>query len=430
MNTSAKIKPKDRDTILQALASGVVPSVGLQHIQVGRAAEIAAIVRDLDRIGDGGSAFRFIIGEYGSGKTFFLNLVHLIALEKKTVTVQADLSPNRRLYGSDGQARHLYSDAVANLATRSKPQGQALPNIVERFVSDCVREAEAGKLPVEHLIDEKLARFSDFVGGYDYATVLKAYWRGHEEGDERLKSDALRWLRGEFSTKTEARQALGVRTIIDDGVFYDALKLLAEFVKLAGYSGLVVILDEMVNLYKLQNAQARKQNYEQLLLMINESHKGHLSGLGFLMGGTPEFLMDTRRGLYSYEALQSRLAENAFAQPGVVDPYSPVIRLQNLTPEELYVLLGRIRNVFSAGKSSAHLIDDKGLETFMQHCSTHVGEAYFRTPRNSIKAFVQLLAALEQQPGAKWQDMLSSAEVEQEPATAEDNDDDLASVRL
>ncbi len=430
MSKSPRIKAKDRDTILQALAAGVVPRVGIQHIQVGRAAEIAALVRDIERLVDGGTAFRFVIGEYGSGKTFFLNLVRLIALEKKCVTVHADLSPNRRLHAREGQARHLYAEAVANLSTRTKPEGGALPSIVERFVSDCIHQAKDRGISVEKVIDEALAGFSDYVGGYDYATVIKAYWRGDEEGNERLKSDALRWLRAEYSTKTEARQAVGVRNIIDDDHFYDALKLLAKFVVLGGYSGLLIVLDEMVNLYKLQNARSRNQNYEQLLRMYNDSLHGGSSRVGFVMGGTPEFLMDTRRGLYSYEALQSRLAENTFAQSGEIDPYSPVIRLQNLTPEELYVLLGKVRHIFLAGSGGKKLLPDEGLHAFMEHCSNHVGEAYFRTPRNTIRTFVQLLAVLEQRPGADWRQLLSSARIEQDDVQAPDSEDDLASLRL
>lgn len=245
MTSRATIRARERDTILQALAAGVVPRTGLRHVQVGRAAEIGALVRDIDRLSDGGAAIRFVIGEHGAGKTFFLNLVRLIALERRCVTIHADLAPDRRIHASAGQARGLYAEAVRNMATRTKPEGRALSSIVERFVTDCLNEAGQRAKPVETVIDERLVHLHEHIGGYDYATVLKAYWRGSEESDEVLKSSALRWLRGEYSTKTEARQALGVRNIIDDGDVYDALKLLAAFVKLAGYSGLLVVFDEM-----------------------------------------------------------------------------------------------------------------------------------------------------------------------------------------
>src|SRR6202166_1700556 len=308
MSKAAKaIKPKERDTIIQALSAGVVPRVGLPHIQVGRAAEIGALLRDVDRIADGGAAVRFVIGEYGAGKTFFANLVRLIALERKCVTVHADLAPDRRIHASGGQARALYSEAIRNLSTRNKPEGNALASVVERLATDAVKDAAERKVAVETVIGEKLAPIQDFVGGYDFATVLKAYWRGSENSDEGLKVSALRWLRGEFSTKTEARQALGVRTIIDDDSVYDSLKSLACLTKVAGYAGLLVMFDEMVNIYKLQSSQARKQNYEQLLDIVNDSLQGTTSGIGFIMCGTPEFLLDTRRGVFSYEALQSPL---------------------------------------------------------------------------------------------------------------------------
>jgi hypothetical protein len=423
------IRPKDRDLIIQALNAGVVPRVGLRHIQVGRAREVEALVRDIGRVADCGSAVRFVIGEYGAGKTFFLNLVRLIALERKCVTIHADLAPDRRLHATGGQARGLYAEAVRNMATRTRPEGGALPSIVERFVTDCIREAEDAGSPVERAIDRRLAPLLDMLGGHDFATVLKTYWRAHEDGDDGLKANALRWLRAEFPTRTEARQHLPVRSIIDDQDVYDTLKLLSGFVRIVGYAGLLVVFDEMVNLYKLQSAQARNQNYEQILRMLNDVLQGNVEGLGFLFGGTPEFLLDSRRGLYSYQALQSRLAENSFAVDGLVDTTGPVLRLQSLTPEDLFVLLANLRSVFALGEPSRHLVPDEALEAFMRHCNGRIGEAYFRTPRNTIKAFVQFLSVLEQNPSASWQDLLGGIAPDLEEAEVE-ADDELVDLRI
>src|SRR4051812_41254345 len=318
-SVSTMIRPRERDAILQALRAGVVPRVGQQHVQVGRAEEVKALLSDVDRIADGGSAFRLAIGEYGSGKTFFLNLIRTVALERKLVTVHADLSPDRRLHATGGQARSLYAELMRNLATRARPDGAAMPSVVDRFVTDSLNTARERDTAPEVVIRERLAALQELTGGYDFAEVVAAYWRGHDTGNEQLKSDAVRWLRGEFSTKTDARLALGVRTIIDDDGFYDQLKLMARFVRLAGYGGLLVCLDELVNLYKLANTKARNSNYERILGILNDSLQGTAVGLAFLLGGTPDSLLDTRRGMYSYDALQSRLAENTFAAKGLVD---------------------------------------------------------------------------------------------------------------
>lgn len=434
MTTTNPIKPRERDTVIQALAAGVVPRVGLHHIQVGRAAEVGALVKDIDRIGAGGSSCRFVIGEYGAGKTFFLSLMRLIALERRCVTIHADLAPDRRIHATGGQARGLYAEAVRNMATRTKQEGGALPSVVERFVTECVKEASEQGLGVEAVIDKRLSALQELVGGHDFATVLKAYWQASEDGNEAVKASALRWLRAEFSTKTEARQALGVRNIIDDGDVYDSLKLLAQFVRLAGYSGLVVVFDEMVNLYKLQSAQARNQNYEQILRVVNDMLQGNSEGVGFIFGGTPEFLMDSRRGLFSYEALQSRLAENQFAAQGLIDMSGPVIRLQSLSPEELLILLANIRSVFALGDTARHLVPDEALAAFMAHCNQRIGEAYFRTPRNTIKAFVQLLSILEQNPSAQWSEIIGSVSVDDDEPEIEQggdaDDNELASLTL
>lgn len=400
------IRPKDRDAVIQSLRAGVVPRTGQHLIQVGRTREIETLVSDIDRIADGGSAFRVVIGEYGAGKTFFLNLVRAVAMEKKLVVASADLNPDRRLHASGGQARSLYAELMRNFSTRTKPDGGALNGIVEKFIAIAKTEAKAAGTSTEAIIRQKLDHVTELVNGYDFADVIAAYWRGFEEGNEQVKSDAIRWLRGEFSTKTDARQALGVRTIVDDAAVYDQLKLLARFVRLAGFSGLLVNLDELVNLYKLANTQARNANYEQILRILNDSLQGTAVGLGFVLGGTPEFLLDTRRGLYSYPALQSRLAQNTFAAGGLVDFSGPVVRLSSLTPEDFYVLLQKIRHVYASGDISRHLLPDQGIFSFMEHCSNRIGDTYFRTPRTTITSFINLLAVLEENAGTSWQDLL------------------------
>jgi hypothetical protein len=451
LTTATPIRPRERDALLQSLRAGVVPRVGQRHVQVGRAAEVQALVGDIDRIADGGSALRFVIGDFGAGKTFFLHLVESIAREKRLVTVHADLNPDRRLHSTGGQARSLYAELMRNMATRAKPDGGALTSVVERFVSTALTEAQQTGTDPGQVIRMRLAHLSELTGGYDFAEVVGAYWRGHDSGDEQLKSAAVRWLRAEYATRTDARSALGVRTIIDDPTFHDHLKLMSRFVRLAGYDGLLVCLDEMVNLYKLASTQARNSNYEQILRILNDTLQGTAAYLGFVFGGTPEFLMDTRRGLYSYTALQTRLAENSFIRDGLVDYSGPVLRLGSLTQEDLYVLLTKLRHVHASGDPAAYLLPDDALVAFMHHCAGRIGEAYFRTPRMTIKAFCDLLAVIEQNPGLDWRQLLPSVQLtpesnpdlapleeEQEttaaawaPApTAGSGDDDLTSFRL
>lgn len=431
---SSPIRSKDRDAVVQSLRAGVVPRAGQHLIQVGRAREVETLVSDIDRLADGGSSFRLVIGEYGAGKTFFLNLVRAIAMERKLVVASADLNPDRRLHASGGQARSLYAELMRNLATRTKPEGGALAGVVEKFISTAKADAKAQGVPTEQVLRAKLEQLTELVNGYDFADVIAAYCRGFDEGNEQLKSDAIRWLRGEFATRTDARAALGVRTIVDDASVYDQLRLMGRFVRLAGFSGLLVCLDELVNLYKLANAQARNSNYEQLLRMLNDSLQGTAVGLGFVLGGTPEFLMDTRRGVYSYQALQSRLAQNTFAGNGLVDFSGPVVRLSSLTAEDFYVLLTKIRHVYASGDEAKYLLPDEAIEQFMAHCSKRLGESFFRTPRTTITAFINLLAVLEQNPGVTWQSLIGSVEVAEDHGGDTDldvqTDDELSSFKL
>ncbi len=428
------IRARDRDAVIQSLRAGVVPRAGQHLIQVGRGREVETLVGDIDRIADGGSTFRFVIGEYGAGKTFFLNLIRAVAMERKLVVASADLNPDRRLHASGGQARSLYAELMRNLATRTKPEGGALAGVVEKFIATAKTEAKATGQATEAIIRARLEQLTELVNGYDFADVIAAYCRGAEEGQEQLKSDAIRWLRGEFSTRTDARTALGVRSIVDDASVYDQLKLMARFVRLAGFGGLLVSLDELVNLYKLANTQARNANYEQLLRMLNDSLQGTAVGLGFVLGGTPEFLMDTRRGVYSYSALQSRLAQNTFAVDGLVDFSGPVVRLSALTAEDFYLLLGKIRHVHASGDPGRYLLPDPAIASFMEHCAGRIGDSFFRTPRTTITAFINLLAVLEQNPGADWKQLLGQVDIAPDTGGSGDltvdPDDELASFTL
>ncbi|MFA5625808.1 MAG: ATP-binding protein [Bradymonadales bacterium] len=435
-NNNQRLRPRERDAIIQSLRAGVTPRTGLQHIQVGRFRELEALLKDIERISKGASSIRFIIGAFGSGKSFFMHLIRTIALEKGLVTIHADLSPERRLFATDGRARNLYVELMRNLSTRTKPDGNALTSVVERFITEARKESNATGKSVTELIEERLSHLTELVGGYDFAKVIGAYWEGFEQDNAQLKADAVRWLRGEFTTKTEARKSLGVRTIIDDDKIYDHFKLLSLFVRQAGYKGLLVNLDEMVNLYKLSSQKARVMNYEQILRILNDCLQGSAEHLGFLFGGTPEFLQDSRKGLYSYEALHSRLAENTFARnAGLIDYSSPTLHLANLTPEELLVLLRNIRHVYAHGDENNYILPDEALMSFLAHCSNRIGDAYFRTPRNTIKAFVDLLAILEQNADLHWNQLIENVQLEEERNTdllgiALDSDDELATFKL
>ena len=419
---SRPIKAKERETIIQSLKSGVVPRAGLQHIQVGRSEELKSFIKDVDTIADGGTSFRFVIGEYGSGKTFFLSLVRSIALEKGLVTMHADLSPTKRLHGSDGQPRMLLAEMINNLSTRTKPDGNALQNILERFISTAKEEANATGKNAYDIIAEKLSELSDYTGGYSFITVIKKYLEGYESGNQDLMNNSLKWLKAGYTTKTDTLKELGLREFISDASFYNTLKLYSVLVRKAGYKGLLLCLDEMVNLYKIPNSVSRKANYEEILSMLNNTIQGTFSNIGFIMGGTPEFLTDNIRGLYSYEALRSRLSENSFSkQLGVTDYNSVVLRLASLTKEELYLLLVNLRHVFANGKEENYLIPDEALLAFLHHCANKIGESYFRTPRTTIKSFLDLLSVLEQYPTYKWSDIIASVEIQQdiEPSQVE-----------
>ena len=442
-----KIKRRERDSILQSLQAGLVPRQGLHLIQVGRKQETEALLNDLARIRDGGSSFRLVVGRFGSGKSFFLNLIRHVALQQNLVVVQADFTMERRLHASGGEARALYSELIRNMATRAKPEGGALASVCTKWISGLQQEiigAGGDSSDVESRIMTDLRDLQDFVGGFEFAEVLRAYYRGTVNGNEKEKASALRWLRGEYSTKTEARQDLGVRRIIDDESFYDSLKLMAGFCRKAGFDGMLVLFDELVVLsHRLPSSRARVANFEAILTILNDSVQGHAEGIGFLFAGTDDSLEDKRRGLFSYEALRSRLAENQLATGGLIDLSGPVIRLQALSPEDLFVLLRNISFVHADGEEESRLVPDDGIAALLHKANDTLGADFFQTPRDIIRSFVGLLNLIDQNPSKTWQDILGMdgilkkpdgpASIEEEISLNPDespDDDELANFKL
>lgn len=437
-----RILERERAAILNSLGTGLVPRIGIHHVQVGRKAEVAALLDDLKRVEGGSAAVRFVVGRYGAGKSFFLHLIQTVALERKFVIARADITTDCRLHATGGQAQRLYSELMKNLSTRSKPDGGALASLVERWVSDVAHEVKGingTDQDVENALAARCKPLQDLVGGYDFVSVLTSYYRGHLTGNDQLQTNAVRWLRAEYATKTEARQDLGVRSIIDDDSIYDFLKLFGRFAKIAGYAGLLICLDELVVLsHRLNNRVARNNNYEAVLKIVNDCVHGGAENIGFIFAATDEAMFDKRRGLFSYEALASRLATNRFAQGELVDLSGPVLTLPNLTPEDCYVLLHNVRRVH-AGDGKPPVLPDEGIEAYLTSCQQRMGAAYYQTPREIVKDFVGLLNVLAQNPTADWKSLIGNIKTadvslkdpsvvaaEQEPRA--DGDDDAPVV--
>ena len=412
-----KVPKRIAATLLNSLKGGVVPRIGLPYITVGRKDEIAALLRDLELVSDGGASFRFIVGAYGSGKSFLLQTIRNHAMGNGFVVADADLSPERRLQGTRGQGLATYRELIRNLATKTKPEGGALTLILDRWVSGVrAQVVEDGVFPdapdfseqVERRIYAQVQALEEMVHGFDFARLLALYYRAHAQGDEELKSCVVKWFRGEYRTKTEARGELGVNICITDDDWYEYLKLFAAFLQGAGYAGLIVCIDELVNLCKIPNAVTRQYNYEKILAMYNDAMQGKARHLGIIMGGTPQSIEDRRRGVYSYEALRSRLSEGRFAREGLRDMMAPVIRLEPLTAEELFVLVEKLAAIHAGYFGYDQRLTGDDLAEFLRIELGRVGASTLITPREIIRDFIELLDILYQNPSVGVSELLKS----------------------
>ncbi len=380
--------------IINSLKGGVVPRIGLPYITVGREREIQALLHDLDLVADGGASFRFLVGRYGAGKSFLLQTIRTHAMGNDFVVADADLSPERRLQGGQGQGLATYRELIRNLSTKTRPEGGALQLVLDRWVATLRAEADP-----EAALAAQLAPIQELVCGFDFTAVLRLYYRASLESNDELRAGVVKWLRGEFRTKTEARGELGVNACITDDTWYEYLKLFAQFLVGAGYKGLVVLIDELVNLYKIPNATSRQYNYEKILTMYNDTLQGKARHLGIIMGGTPQSIEDRRRGVFSYEALRSRLTQGRFASAGLADMLAPVIHLEPLTYEELLVLIEKLAQIHAGYFGYERTLTEAQLVRFLKVEFGRVGADTHLTPREVIRDFIELLDIAYQNPG-------------------------------
>lgn len=419
MNSAGKVPRRILGTLLSSLSGGVVPRIGAPYIAIGRNDEIEALTTTLDRVSDGEGATKFIIGRYGSGKSFLIQLMRGYALDRGFITADCDLSPERKLSGSSGSGLATYRELMKNLACKSSPDGGALPLILGKWFAHIGEEVERDGHARESAeydahIDERVMRslrsLESDVGGFDFSAVLREYYRAWRIGDDERQSACLKWLRGEFNTRSEARRDVGIRSlsVIGDENWYDYLKLFTAFSRIAGYSGMCMFIDECVNLYKIPNRISRENNYEKILSMFNDTMQGRSPGMMIVFGGTPQFLEDSRRGLYSYEALRSRLADNRFGAE-LRSLMQPVLRLKRLSDSEIYALVIRLTALHGEYHKWEPRVTEDDMRDFLVGSLSREGADTMMTPREIIRDYVTLLDLLYTNGDKTYADIAGTA---------------------
>ena len=422
---TATVPKRTLTTLMNALSSGVVPRRGLEYIAVGRKKETETFVNDLEDTAAGGGAFRFISGRFGNGKSFMTQMVRNYAMDRGFMVMDADLAINRRLTGTKKEGLNTYRELVKNTAIRTRPEGGAMEPMLQAWIQDMADAISEEKgISSDDVTDDDMAKrirsatasMNCMQGYQDFIKVVIRYCKDYRAGSDDIF--ALTWLKGECELKTEVRKNLGINTLVDDSSWYDFVKLWAELSTKLGYKGLVVFLDEAVVLYKLQNKISRSNNYERLLTMFNDIMQGKSSHLSMYVCGTPEFIEDPNRGLYSYEALRSRLVSGRF-ENGYDNYLGPVINLRPLTNEEIYVLLKTIRDLHEQRYAYDSGITDDMLEDYLKAVLGSVISTTMVTPREITRDLISLLDTMHQNPDTKFSDMISGRKV-----TADRNPDD------
>lgn len=412
------ISPREAASIIDALTAGVVPNSGIRSIVVGRDKEVSAIVESLKNVADGQNVMKFWIGEFGSGKSFMFHLMKAIALKMKFVVASADFNPDIRVYSNDGKSVALYRQLMNNLSIQTKPDGGALTILLEKWIGNIVTEVSSEnkispselQLPENnYLVEVKISQIINSMtdaGGFDIGLVISRYFQGYIKGNDQLRRNALKWLQGEYVSKIEARQALGVHEIVNDQNYFDILCCLSKLFVSMGYAGFLINMDEAINLYKIPLSPMREKNYEKLLSFYNYCYQGNGKNMFINVAGTKDFLYNERRGLYSYEALRTRLMPNKYTSKSVIDFSQPVIVIEPIGMEDILILLNNLRDIFNLRHNSNLEITDEQVVMFMEELYNRPGASEFLLPRDVIRDFLNILSTLRQNPQIRFEDLI------------------------
>ena len=442
MSANTKVPRRIATAIINSLRGGVVPRIGTGYIAVGREKEIHALLNDVEIVADGGSTFRFIMGRYGSGKSFLFQTLRTYVMDRDFVVIDADLSPERRFSGNKGQGLATYKELMKNMSTKTKPEGGALPLILDRWISSIKTqviqetEYEVGSRDFDKAVERKIyaviADIQELVNGFDFAQVINLYWKASKDENEELKRNTQRWLRGEYRLKTDVKRDLGVSAIISDENWFDYIKLFSLFLVRAGYKGMIMLIDELVNIYKIPHAITRQYNYEKILTMYNDTLQGKAPYLGIIMSGTPQCIEDTRRGVFSYDALRSRLESGRFADSSTRDLLSPIIKLEPLTYEETFVLVEKIAKIHADLHSHEMTLSEDEMIDFLKMEYGRAGSGISITPREIIRDFIEILNILLQNPEKSMKDTLKDKSIKLSENTESDEHihEDFANFEL
>ena len=339
-------------------------------------------------------------------------------MAKGMIVADADLSPNRSLIGSSNRKKGLatYRELMCNLSIKTSPTGSALGKILDLWLNmiwiDVAKNIGQGGIQgnaleemVTNKIYETILDMQEMVHGYDFANILVMYWKASRVNDAEIKAKTLRWLRGEYNTKTEAKQDLGVSNIINDDDWYEYIKLFSNFFVKIGYKGFIVIIDELINIYKCKSPVARNNNYEKILAMYNDTMQGKARYLGIIMGGTPQSIEDVNRGVFSYEALKSRLESGKYGTNKMINLMTPIIRIMPLTKEEIIVLLEKLAEIHADLYDYELKITIEDIIDFIEEAIQ--GEKNV-TPRSIIRDFIEVLNLFYQNYNLSIKDIMNA----------------------
>lgn len=354
--------------IIDSLRNGTVPAEGTENIAVGIDEELTEIQDQIERTREDKSAFKFIIGDYGSGKTFFSTSVREMAYDKKFVVSSVVISQETPLH----KFEELYRKIMEGMRTSENKKIPAFNFILEEWllnIEDKVIEIEgldpyedSKKFQIEmnKRINEELMIVGSIAASF--ANAIRAFYKAKYEGDTVLAQGAVAWLKGD-NVRAELKSKLGVIGTITRENSFEFFRALLQMIKTAGYEGLMIILDEVETVQKLVRKDMRSAAYENLRFFIDESDRNSFPSCFFLYTGTTD-LMESEKGFKSLEPLYQRIKVEREKGDKFKNLRQPVMFLDGLNRDRLYEVACRVRNIH--GQVYSWMPNDKLTDDFIK----------------------------------------------------------------
>lgn len=408
------------ESIINALKNGNVPPEGVGEICVGRERELEEFDKIFSKVKDGAAVTRFLNGEFGSGKSFFLKLLEERALADNFVVAKVTLSRDVPF----NKFEVVYRSIVASLRCKT---GTSLEHIIEKWTTQlrmmALRET-TDPYQQERIVIDNINNDLKEVRKHatTFAAAIENYYKLSARGDQETAKYAMAWLSGEKNIPYTIKRQFGVKGDIDRENAFKYLEALSSFLMALKYSGLIILIDEAEHIMTLHTKKLRDTAYDYMRFIYDECSLGRFHNTLFIFAGTPEFFEDPKMGVPSYTALNERIEDVLNTE--FKDLRKPIIRLDGFKKDNLMELSDRLISMHEEVYEWEAKPVRESLDGIIARHEANAELTGYISPRNFVKSFISVLDVVQQNPELRSEEEILDLFEEKEMEFEEFEDED------